>query len=139
MHLTRHTDYALRVLLHLAVNPGRPVPISAIASAYGISQNHLVKVVHGLVQSGLLVSTRGRSGGVALAKPPEQIRLGQVVADTEPDMQLVDCAGCAIAGVCALPQPLQDATRAFISVLDGYTLADIVGTSPGLGRALAWS
>lgn len=137
MRLTRYTDYALRVLLHLAVNTGRPVPISEIAGAYGISQNHLVKVVHDMVKSGLLESTRGRSGGVALARPAEEIRLGQVVLDSEPDMKLVDCDDCAIARVCGLPLPLQEATRAFIEVLDRYTVADMVASSPGLGRALS--
>lgn len=136
MRLTRYTDYALRVLLHLAVNPGRPVSISAIAGAYGISQNHLVKVVHDMVKSGLLESTRGRSGGVALAKPPEQIRLGQVVVDCEPDMELVDCADCAISNVCGLPLPLREATRAFVDALNHYTVADMVKSSPGLEQML---
>ncbi len=132
MRLTRYTDFAMRVLFHLGVNDGKIVPISAIAQAYGISQNHLVKVVHDLVKTGYLESVRGRSGGVRLARPAAAINLGAVIRHTEPDMRLIDCVGCAIASACTLPKPLFEATAAFVAVLDRYTLADILRDSPGL-------
>ncbi|MCP5386772.1 MAG: Rrf2 family transcriptional regulator [Novosphingobium sp.] len=137
MRLTRYTDYAFRVLFHVAVNDGRPVPIAEIARTYDISQNHLVKVVHELVKTGYLRSIRGRSGGVLLARPAEQIGLGEVVRHTEPDMRLLDCVGCLIASACSLPRPMQEAINAFVEVLDKYTLADIVNESDGLERILA--
>lgn len=136
MRLTRYTDYAMRVLFYLAVNPGRPVPVSEIARAYDISQNHLVKIVHDLVKAGYLTSTRGRSGGVALARPAQEIRLGELVRCTETDLQLVDCLGCAIIQHCSLPNPLHEATAAFLGALDRYTLADIIATSGGIERVL---
>lgn len=132
MRLTRYTDYAFRVLFYLGVNSDRAVPISEMARSYDISQNHLMKVVHELVKSGYLESVRGRSGGVLLARPAVQITLGDVIRQTEPDMQLVDCTTCLIAPVCTLPKPLAEARRAFIDVLDRYTLADVVDGSVGL-------
>ena len=132
MRLTRYTDYAFRVLFYLGVNSDRAVPISEMARSYDISQNHLMKVVHELVKSGYLESVRGRSGGVLLARPAVQITLGDVIRQTEPDMQLVDCTTCRIAPVCTLPKPLAEARRAFIDVLDRYTLADVVDGSVGL-------
>ena len=132
MRLTRYTDYAFRVLFYLGVNSGRAVPISEMARSYDISHNHLVKVVHDLVKSGYLESVRGRSGGVLLARPADQITLGDVIRHTEPDMQLVDCIGCPIASVCSLPRPLAEATRAFVEVLDRHTLDDVVNSSNGL-------
>ena len=137
MRLTRYTDYALRVLMYLAAHPERATPISAMASAYGISHHHLVKVVHGMVRGGLLESVRGRHGGVRLARAPQDIRLGAVIVDSEPDMQLVDCAQCRIAPICHLPAPLAQATHAFVNVLDGYTLADLMPPAPTLANALA--
>lgn len=137
MRLTRYTDYAFRVLFHVAVNEARAVPIAEIARTFDISQNHLVKVVHDLVKAGYLNSVRGRSGGVLLARPASQIGLGEVVRHTEPDMRLLDCVGCLIAPACRLPRPMQEAIKAFVGVLDKYTLADIVNESEGLDRFLA--
>lgn len=136
MRLTRYTDYAMRVLFYLGVNRDRPVPVSEIARSYAISQNHLVKVVHDLVRGGFLTSTRGRSGGVALALPAEDIALGAVVRHTEPDLKLVDCQDCLIAPNCTLPGPLHEATQAFLATLDRYSLADVVASSRGLEGVL---
>jgi len=136
MRLTRYTDYAMRALFYLAANEGKVVPISAIASAFAVSQNHMVKIVHNLVKAGYLSSVRGRNGGVRLARPADQINIGAVIRHTEPDMRLIDCVGCPINGSCALPRPLYEATAAFVAVLDRYTLADVVNDSPGLGRII---
>ncbi len=132
MRLTRHTDYAMRVLFYLGVEEGRVASVSDMAERYAISRNHLVKVVHHLVKGGYLVSVRGRAGGVRLARKPKEIRLGDVVRHTEPDMKIIDCVGCEIAPACKLPKPLYEAVAAFVAVLDRYTLADILRASTGL-------
>ena len=87
MKLTRYTDYALRVLMHLAVQPGQLTSISTIARAYGISQNHLVKVVQDLRVAGYVDAVRGRAGGIRLARPPEEINVGEVVRHAETGLQ----------------------------------------------------
>ena len=138
MKLTRYTDYALRVLMHLAVQPGQLTSISTIARAYGISQNHLVKVVQDLRVAGYVAAVRGRSGGIRLARPPEEINVGEVVRHTEEGFDLVECAHCLIAPACALTAALHNALGAFMAVLDGYTLADLTSSrTEALRRLLA--
>ncbi|HAF40477.1 MAG TPA: Rrf2 family transcriptional regulator [Sphingobium sp.] len=124
MQLTRHTDYALRVLLHLTVVPTGRATIPEIATAYGLSRNHLMKVVHHLAQGGFIETQRGRGGGFTLARPPADIRIGAVVRHSEPDMKMADCATCAIRPACGLSGVLTEATNAFLSVLDRYSLTD---------------
>lgn len=127
MRLTRYTDYAMRVLLHLAARGDDGLPsIGEIAALYKISQNHLMKVVQDLGKAGFVRTVRGRGGGVALARPAGQIVVGQVVRQTEEGFQLVDCGGCVIAPACTLPRVLNEATAAFIAVLDKYTLEDLL-------------
>ena len=138
MKLTRYSDYALRVLMHLAVQPDRLTSISTMARAYGISQNHLVKVVQDLRCAGYLDAVRGRAGGIRLARPPEQINVGEVLRHTEDGFDLVDCAHCLIAPACALTAALHRALAAFMAVLDGYTLADLTTSrADALRRLLA--
>ena len=132
MQLTLYTDYSLRVLLYLAQKEDGPATISEIADFYGISRNHLVKVVHHLGTIGLLHTTRGKGGGVRLAKSPAEIRIGEVVRATEPHFHLVECFDpnaptCSVLNDCRLKGVLGEATRAFFQVLDGYTLADMLG------------
>lgn len=126
MRLTRYTDYAMRVLLHLAARDDGLASIGEIAGLYGISQNHLMKVVQDLGKAGFVRTVRGRGGGVALAKPADQIVIGQVVRHTEDGFRLVDCRDCLIAPACSLPRVLNEATAAFIAVLDKYTVADLM-------------
>ncbi|QKT02635.1 Rrf2 family transcriptional regulator [Ectothiorhodospiraceae bacterium 2226] len=128
MHLTRHTDYALRVLMYLALEPDRVATISDIAGAYDISRNHLVKVVHELGGHGLLHTSRGKGGGIRLARPPDSITVGEVVRRMEGSLQIIDCASprCAILPQCRLKGALEEAARAFLTTLDGYTLHDLV-------------
>jgi Rrf2 family nitric oxide-sensitive transcriptional repressor len=126
MRLTRYTDYAMRVLLHLAARDDGLASIGEIAKHYGISQNHLMKVVQDLGKAGFVRTVRGRGGGIALAAPADQIVVGQVVRRTEEGFQLVDCDNCLIAPACSLPRVLNEATAAFIAVLDKYTLADLM-------------
>jgi Rrf2 family nitric oxide-sensitive transcriptional repressor len=128
LRLTTYTDYGLRTLTYLAVHPDGST-VREIADVYGISRNHLVKVVHRLVQEGFVRAARGRSGGIRLGRPAEEIVVGQVVRRMEDDMRLVECFGdggtCAIQPACVLKGALREALEAFLRVLDGYTLADL--------------
>ncbi|WP_380872787.1 HTH-type transcriptional regulator NsrR [Sphingomonas sp. DBB INV C78] len=132
MKLTRHTDYALRMLLYLAAHPDRLCSIAEIARAYDISQNHLMKVANELGRIGHIETVRGRNGGLRLARPANEIILGTVVRDMEEGFDLVDCGGCVIVPVCGLPGVLRQATRAFVETLDRYSLADIGGPKGGM-------
>lgn len=133
MRLSSYTDYALRVLMYLAVRQEGLPTISDIAQVYGISKNHLMKVVHDLGRGGYVETVRGRNGGLRLGRPAEQIRIGDVVRYTEEDMAIVDCMGalkdasvCRLSPACNLRTALHEALQAFLAVLDDYTLADIV-------------
>lgn len=131
MHLTDCTDYALRVLMHLGSNPDRIVTIREIAAAHGISHNHLSKIVSHLGVHGILNTLRGRSGGIRLALPPEQIMLGSVIRLTEPDFQMVECFSerensCVMAGRCKLKCLLAEATGAYLERLDRIPLSALL-------------
>ena len=131
MRLTIYTDYALRLLMYLALKDGAVATISEVASSYGISRNHLMKVAYELGAAGYIETIRGRGGGMRLAKPAESVRLGDIVRRTEPDMALVTCfepaeAPCAIKRCCVLRGALERARAAFNDVLDDYSLADLV-------------
>jgi Rrf2 family nitric oxide-sensitive transcriptional repressor len=132
MRLTRYSDYAMRVLLHLGVEPDRRASIASIAEAYGISRNHLMKVVHDLGKAGFVESVRGRSGGIRLARPAEEINLGAVIRHTEDGFDLVDCTNCIIAPACGLTAVVNEALAAFLAVFDRYSLADILGRKADL-------
>lgn len=137
MQLTRHTDYALRVLIHLAVTPTGRSTIHDVANAHDLSRNHLMKVVHQLGVGGFLITSRGRNGGFALARPPEDISIGDVVRFTEPDMQMADCNSCGIRPACGLSGILATATNAFLAILDQHSLADAARDRSGLAALIA--
>lgn len=131
MQLTLYTDYSLRVLIHLSLQDDKPLTINEIAEFYKISRNHLVKVVHNLAQKGFIHTTRGKGGGIRLARPADTISVGEVVRQTEPNFHIVECfnaaaAPCAALPVCKLKAILGEATDSFLSVLDGYTIADLL-------------
>jgi Rrf2 family transcriptional regulator, nitric oxide-sensitive transcriptional repressor len=131
MQLTVHTDYALRVLLYLAHFPERRVGTEEISTAYGISKNHLVRVVQTLADSGFVRVTVGRSGGVELAREPKDIGLGDIVRATEASFRLVECHDvvnntCPIVPVCRLKAILDAALAAFLAELDKQSLATLV-------------
>lgn len=131
MRLTVYTDYALRLLMYLALKDDELATIAEVAEAYDISKNHLMKVAHQLGVAGYVETVRGRRGGLRLAKPVDAIGLGEIVRHTEPDMALVPCfkpvdAPCAIWRSCVLRSALEKARVAFLEVLDGYTLRDLV-------------
>jgi Rrf2 family nitric oxide-sensitive transcriptional repressor len=137
MQLTRHTDYALRVLIHLVAAPSARATIADIADGYGLSRNHLMKVVHHLGQGGFIATQRGRGGGFMLAHPPEEISIGAVVRHSEPDMRMADCPSCAIRAACGLSGILAEATNAFLAVLDRHSLADAARDRRGLAALIA--
>ena len=143
MRLTVYTDYSLRVLMFLAVRGGELATIAEIAKAYGISKNHLMKVVHQLGLAGYVETVRGKGGGLRLARPPRDIVLGELVRRTEPDMTLVPCfdptdVSCAIFSGCLLRGVLVNARDAFLTVLDRHTLADLVRPRASLQKVLAF-
>ena len=129
MRLTAFTDYTLRTLIYLALRPDRLVTIGEIATAYKVSSNHLMKVVHQLALSGDVITVRGQHGGMRLGKPPTEINLGTVVRRVEPDFCLAPCFGergvCTIQDVCRVADALRKALDAFLTELDHYTLADL--------------
>jgi Rrf2 family nitric oxide-sensitive transcriptional repressor len=131
MHLTKFSDYSLRVLIYLAVHADRPVSIREISRAYRVSPHVVVKVSQRLMAEGLVNSVRGRRGGLRLGASPEQVNVGALVRRTETTWDLVECFDhetntCPIAPACGLKGALARAQSAFMSVLDGCTLADFV-------------
>ncbi|WP_132251781.1 Rrf2 family transcriptional regulator [Methylobacterium segetis] len=135
MRLTRYTDYALRTLIYVGLHEPRQSSIAEIARAYGISENHLTKVVHQLGRLGLIRTIRGRGGGLRLARPPAEIVVGAVVRQTEDDLALVECfagGACTITAPCRLRRALGEALAAFLAVLDRYTLADLLAGTDGI-------
>ncbi|MFW7379899.1 MAG: Rrf2 family transcriptional regulator [Oligoflexus sp.] len=138
MQLSLYADYSCRVLIYLAVMTEEKTSIREISEAYGISTNHLVKVVHNLGKLGYVHTTRGRGGGISLGKPATEISIGQVIRDTESGFSLVGCFQnkdlCPITPVCGLKGILGHALREFLNVLDQYTLAEIARDSSDLRR-----
>jgi len=141
MRLTVYTDYALRVLMYLAVHV-EPMPtIGEIAATFRISRNHLMKVAYELGQSGYIDTVRGKYGGLRLARPPAKIRVGEVVRTTEPDLALVPCfeptnIPCVLSSDCRLRGALYQAQAAFLEVLDRFTLEDLVSNRAALEALL---
>ncbi len=130
MKLTSFTDYSLRVLIYLAADPARRATIAEISGAFGISGNHLTKVVHFLARKGWVSTVRGKGGGMHLAMSAEHICVGRVVRDTEGTDLPAECfseegSHCVISECCRLRHALDEAVQAFYAVLDRYTLADI--------------
>ncbi len=142
MRLTRFTDYSLRVLMYVGAKDNGLATIDEIAASYKISRTHLMKVVFTLGQLGYLATVRGKGGGIRLAQQPPEINLGGLVRQTEPDLSLVEClqAGeentCCLVAACVLQLGLREALAAFLEVLDGYTLADLLAPKQNLIRAL---
>lgn len=141
MRLTTFTDYSLRVLIYLAIDPDRRATIGEIAAAFEVSEHHLMKVVHFLGKHRLLKNVRGKGGGMTLARPPEAINVGHVVRLTEASSVPAECFkretnACVITPVCGLRHVLKDAIEAFHASLAQHTLADLVGEPRALARLL---
>ncbi|HAN54845.1 MAG TPA: Rrf2 family transcriptional regulator, partial [Betaproteobacteria bacterium] len=131
MQLSRFTDYSLRVLIYIGLRPDRLVTISEIAQNYCISQNHLVKVVHQLGIHGYIETIRGKGGGIRLARRPELINIGNVVRDTEENMNIAECfdpnkQSCSLLPSCILKSALTEARQSFLATLDFYRLSDFL-------------
>ena len=141
MRLTLYTDYALRVLIFAGANRGAISTIDAIAAGYGISKNHLRKVVHDLSRHGFIETLQGRKGGIRLGRPPESISIGTVVRAMEQDRGIFACFDptapyCRIQPACALRSVFDDALAAFLKVLDRHTLADLIRPRHSLAELL---
>lgn len=131
MQLTIFTDYGLRSLMYLAAHPDRRCSVKEIAEHYGISRNHLVKVVHRLAQLNYIESSKGKGGGIKLARRADQLKLGDLVQALEQNMDIVECFNkdtntCRIASACQLKHYLFDAKQAFLTTLNKHTVADAV-------------
>lgn len=130
MHITRYTDYSLRVLIYVALKGDARSTIAEIAERYAISRNHLMKVVQELNRQGYLQTIRGKQGGLLLGCSPRDINIGVLVRATEQDLALVECLGddnrCLVTPACRIRSVLDEALTAFFQVLDSYTLADML-------------
>ena len=131
MRLTSFTDYTLRTLMYLGISQDRLVTINDIAELHLISKNHLMKVVHQLGMSGMVETVRGRNGGLRLKVDPALINIGAIVRQTETDFYMAECFAresntCVYAPGCALKRVLGSATAAYLAVLDGVTLLDLI-------------
>jgi Rrf2 family nitric oxide-sensitive transcriptional repressor len=140
MRLTLHTDFALRVLIQVGLNEGRLTTVADIAKSFGISRNHLTKVVNDLSQKGYLHTVRGRGGGIRLSRKPSEINIGDVVRDTEDELDVLGCLRrsgyCRIERVCVLRGVVREASRAFLAVFDRHTLADLIKPQKALASLL---
>ncbi len=131
MQITSYTDYALRVLIYLAISNKPQATITEIADYFAISRNHLVKVVHQLGSKGFIKTTRGKGGGISLQRPPELIRIGDVVRNMEKNFHWVECFDpaqqrCKLNRGCGLKSLLAKAGNAYLQTLDSATLADVL-------------
>ncbi|MCD0504338.1 Rrf2 family transcriptional regulator [Bordetella petrii] len=135
MQLTRYTDFGLRVMMYLTQGSERDTPatIPEIAERFEVSRHHLVKVVHFLAQQGWVATTRGKGGGLRLARAASSYRVGDLVRALEHQQALIDCAEppCALRGSCRLAGVLADSLQVFYEALNRHTLADLVKDPTG--------
>lgn len=141
MRISMFTDYSLRVLIQAAIRHPNKVTIDEVANAYGISRNHLIKVIHELGRAGFIVTQRGRSGGFTLARSADRIKISDVVKFGEDGQPMVECFdpvnnACVITPACRLKGMLAEARRAFFDVLGKYTVADVCAKPEALLRHL---
>ncbi len=141
MQLTQFTDYSLRALIYIALKKNT-CTIKDITSAYSISTNHMIKIIHNLAKLDLIKTTRGKNGGIVMAANPQEINLGALIIKLESNFDLVPCfnrekANCCIAPVCGLKKILHEAQQAFMSVLERYTLADVLHNKNELNALLS--
>lgn len=130
MRLTSFTDYSVRVLVHSTIKGGELASIREVSELYDISSNHLMKIVHHLGKGGYLKTVRGKNGGFRLGKPPEDIKIGDVIRYTEDDLNIVECfddekTTCQLKDNCGFEKIMTQALSAFLEIADNYTLADL--------------
>jgi len=132
MRLTTHTDFALRTLMYLAMTAKRETA-AQVAQLYGVSTNHMAKVVNRLARLGYVRSVRGMGGGIELARRPADIRLGEVIEALEGNMHLLECVAtdnvCVIESFCKLKGVLAEAEQVQLDYLNKFTLADVAPTN----------
>lgn len=141
MQLKQYTDFSLRTLIALALNPGARLTVTEISKAYGISRHHLMKVVVRLAELGYVETVRGKRGGVRLARTPGEIRIGTVIRKMESELAVVECLKkegrpCPIAPACRLKGLLREATREFIDSLDRHSIDDLLQQRAPVARLL---
>lgn len=141
MKLTSYTDYSIRVLIYLGINDDRLCTSSEISEFYGISRNHLAKIIHQLSSLNLIESFKGASGGIKLALAPKEINLGKLIRKTEPDFNIVECFNtngntCRISPICKLKSIFNESTNAFLKNLDKYSLKDILKNKSDLKKLI---
>jgi len=140
MKLTQYTDLSLRLLMYLTMRQGEIVTIQEVSVRFAVSKNHMVKISHQLTKSGLIESTRGRNGGVRLARNPDTINVEQALMATEDNFDLVECFGennnCVITDVCKLNGLLDRALEAFFKELRQVSLTDLVKRKKQIEQAL---
>ncbi|MDA8586508.1 Rrf2 family transcriptional regulator [Rhodobacteraceae bacterium] len=142
MKLTSYTNFAMRSLQLAALKAPDLIRVDDVVRVHGLARPHIVKIVHELGLAGYIETQRGRGGGFRLARPAEEIIVGDVVRLTEGPIDLVECFNpesntCPLIGICKLSRALQDATRAFMAVLDDLTLADIASNRSDLLARIA--
>lgn len=139
MRLSKHSDYSLRVLMYLAIHQGKLCQISEISQNFRVTKNNMIKVVNSLAKIGFIETIRGQRGGILLKSDPSTLTVGEIVRMTENNLELIDCEGihCPIVKGCVLKGALDEAMKAFLSVLDHVTLADIAQNRNFLIKALA--
>lgn len=141
MHLTTYTDYSFRVLMYVSLKNGEKATIKEICDVYNISKNHVMKIVHKLGQAGFLETSRGVNGGILLAKRSEDISLRDVMLITEPNFNIVECfecgeSDCPLVGNCELNRTLNIGLKAFLEVMEGVTIADLLKSRGTMCRLL---
>ena len=141
MRMTAHTDYALRMLINLAISRERSCTVNDVAETFGLSRNHLLKVAYNLRKMGLVHAVRGRSGGISLAIPAADINIGSIIRRMEEDFSVVEClqrdgGTCLISPACRLKAIAAEALEAYLRVFDRYTLADLVRNEAALAALL---
>lgn len=142
MKLTSYTNFALRSLQLAALRAPELIRVDDVVRVHGLARPHIVKIVHELGLAGYIETQRGRGGGFRLARAAEEIIVGDVVRLTEGPLELVECFNpgkntCPLIGICKLSRALQEATRAFMAVLDDLTLADIAANRAELLARIA--
>lgn len=141
MQLTKYSDYGLRVLMYVSLKTDGLSTIREISEAYNISENHLMKLIHHLGKLGYIHTVRGKNGGIELARNPDSINIGNLILETETNLNIVECFDpqqntCPIMGYCRLEIILSEALEAFIQILKKYTLQDLIERPNNLTRKL---
>ena len=128
MRLTKFTDNSLRVIIYVSANGDRKVNISEVAEACAIPRNHLTKVIHSMAVKGLITTTRGKGGGISMARPPNQLKVGEIIRAMEGTEEIINCETpkCPMARLCELRSILHKGQNAFFTAMDEYTVADLI-------------